>query len=289
MRQALVILVVMSVVSLSARAAPVYPREVTLRQPDGTTFIAIPFGDEWANGLRTLQGHLITKDMTGQWVYARPRDGRLEPTGRVVGRDSPPLQALQALGRSPQAQERQRARAAPRLGAAAGPAAVGSQPVLVILVAFQNQGPVGTTPEDWREKIFGETRSVADYYREVSYGQLVLVPAAESHGTPDDGIVGWLTLPQDHPDMRGDLGSATETLAQAALTAADEFVDFASFDKNADGAISTDELHILIVAAGYDTSYGGETSCSPSVWGHQTSFLLTVPHFRWGQDRRSHA
>jgi M6 family metalloprotease-like protein len=280
MRQALVILVVMSVVSLSARAAPVYPREVTLRQPDGTTFIAIPFGDEWANGLRTLQGHLITQDrLTGQWVYARPRDGRLEPTGRVVGRDSPPLQALQALGRSPQAQERQRARAAPRLSAAAGPAAVGSQPVLVILVAFQNQGPVGTTPEHWREKIFGETRSVADYYREVSYGQLVLVPAAESHGTPDDGIVGWLTLPQDHPDMRGDLGSATETLAQAALTAADEFVDFASFDKNADGAISTDELHILIVAAGYDTSYGGETSCSPSVWGHQTSFLLTVPTF----------
>ncbi|MEM4413948.1 MAG: M6 family metalloprotease domain-containing protein [Candidatus Caldarchaeum sp.] len=149
----------------------------------------------------------------------------------------------------------------------------------MILIAFQNQGPVGTTPQDWAEKVFGQTNSVRDYYREVSYGQLDLVPATESHGTENDGIVGWLTLDQDHPNMGGNLGSATEDLAKAALTAADEFVDFASFDKNADGAISSDELHIIIVAAGYDTAYGGETSCSPSLWAHQTSFLLAVPTF----------
>ena len=267
-------------IGLEAQAAPVYPTEIRLRQPDGTTFIALPFGDEWANGLRTRSGHLIVKDkLTGQWVYARPRDGQLEPTGRVVGRDSPPLESLQALGTSDQAQQRRRARTAPRTSSVAGPTAIGTQPVLVILIAFQNQAPVGTTPQEWAEKIFGETNSVKDYYREVSYGQLELVPAAESHETENDGIVGWLTLEQDHPDMRGNLGSATEDLARAALAAADEFVDFASFDTNGDGAISTNELHILIVAAGYDTAYGGETSCSPSLWAHQTSFLLTVPTF----------
>jgi M6 family metalloprotease-like protein len=138
---------------------------------------------------------------------------------------------------------------------------------------------VGTTPHDWAEKFFGETQSVKDYYREVSYGHLELVPAPESHGTENDGIVGWLTLAQDHPNMGGTLGAATEELARAALNAADEFVDFASFDKNRDGAISTDELHIIIVAAGYDTSYGGETSCTPGLWAHQTSFLLSVPTF----------
>jgi len=266
------------VIGLETQAAPVYTREILLRQPDGKTFIAIPFGDEWSNGLRTPSGHLITRDrLTGQWVYARPRDGRLEPTGRVVGRDSPPLESLQALGTSEQAQDRRRT--GPRISSVAGPTAMGSQPVLVILIAFQNQGPVGTTPQDWAEKVFGQTNSVRDYYREVSYGQLDLVPATESHGTENDGIVGWLTLDQDHPNMGGNLGSATEDLAKAALTAADEFVDFASFDKNADGAISSDELHIIIVAAGYDTAYGGETSCSPSLWAHQTSFLLAVPTF----------
>lgn len=266
------------VIGLETQAAPVYPKEILLRQPDGKTFLAIPFGDEWANGLKTLSGHLITKDkLTGHWVYARPRDGRLEPTGRVVGRDRPPLESLQALGTSEQAKARRRT--APRTSSVAGPTALGAQPVLTILIAFQNQGPVGTTPQDWAEKIFGETNSVKDYYREVSYRQLELVPATESHGTENDGIVGWLTLDRDHPNMGGNLGSATETLAQAALAAADEFVDFASFDTNADGAISNNELHIVIVAAGYDASYGGETSCSPSVWAHQTSFLLAVPSF----------
>ncbi len=267
-----------ALLGMAAHAAPVYPKEVTLRQPDGTTFIAIPFGDEWANGLRTLSGHLITKDrLTQQWVYARPRDGRLEPTGRVVGRDRPPLESLQALGTSEKAQDRRRA--APRTSSVAGRSALGPQPVLVILIAFQDQGPVGTTPHDWTEKIFGETNSVRDYYREVSYGHLELVPAAESYETANDGIVGWLTLDRDHPNFGGNLGTATEELAQAALNAADEFVDFASFDTNADGAISTDELHIVIVAAGYDTAYGGETSCAPSLWAHQTSFLLSMSTF----------
>ncbi|MCS6903738.1 MAG: hypothetical protein NZO41_05635, partial [Candidatus Bipolaricaulota bacterium] len=114
-------------IGLEAHSAPVYPKEIRLRQPDGQTFLAIPFGDEWANGLKTLSGHLITRDRaTGQWVYARPRVGRLEPTGRVVGRDSPPLESLHALGTSDQAEARRRG--APRTSSVAGPSAVGPQP-----------------------------------------------------------------------------------------------------------------------------------------------------------------
>ncbi len=256
-------------------AAPVYSEAVLLRQPDGTVFQAIPFGDEWANGLRTLHGHLITQDkLSYQWVYARPKaDGRLEPSDRVVGRDQPPLEALRPLSR-PQAQER---KATPRPAPTLSSSTTGTQPVLVILVEFADQAPVGTTAADWAERLFGASRSARDYYREVSYGQLLLAPATEAHGAANNGIVGWLKLSQLHPNTQGAVGVANADLTRAALQAADEFVDFASFDRDANEILTTSELHIVIVVAGYDASFGGATSCTPSIWAHQTGFGGDAP------------
>ena len=42
-------------------AGPAAPNIETLEQPDGASFFARKWGDEWANGYETLEGYAISK------------------------------------------------------------------------------------------------------------------------------------------------------------------------------------------------------------------------------------
>ena len=146
----------------------------------------------------------------------------------------------------------------------------GTQRSLVLLVDFPNRPPVGTVAADWNARFFGPTASVADYYDEASYGSLALTPATESNGTVNDGVVGWLTMPYDHPDTAGATGRRTRRLTKDAILAADPYVNFAAYDTNGDGKIEARELHVTVIVAGYETSYGGPSvQCGPSTSGPQ--------------------
>jgi M6 family metalloprotease-like protein len=264
--------------TMIVHASPAAPIIVYLPQPNGTTFQAIAWGDEWSNGMETIEGYTILLDPQSKtWVYAAPTsDSKLAPAmgsgGKlVVGRDDP--------GGLPKHIRPTRAslptQDVPLQSPSSGPnlanVNVGTQKVLVILVGFQDRGPVGTVASDWNEKFFGPTGSVRQYYNEVSYGNLTLAPAEETSGTVNDGVVGWLTLPYNHPNTSGNLGSANQQIARDAILAADPFVNFAAFDTNEDGYISFNELHVVIVVAGYEGAYGGSNTCSPSVWAHEWS------------------
>ena len=48
--------------------------------------------------------------------------------------------------------------------------------VLVILIDFIGQGPIGSTEADWAETL----RRVRDYYMEVSYGSLDMTPLTKA-------------------------------------------------------------------------------------------------------------
>ncbi len=74
-----------------ALAAPVAPISVVLTQPDGTTFEAQPWGDEWRNGYETDDGYTVVKDeATGFWQYAvLDEAGELAPSGVCVGQPVP--------------------------------------------------------------------------------------------------------------------------------------------------------------------------------------------------------
>ena len=115
---------------------------------------------------------------------------------------------------------------------------------------------------------------MADFYKQVSYNKLQITPAAETSGTANDGVVGWVSLAMNHPNT-GSLNSeadyqAAHNTIRSAILAADPFVNFATYDTNGNGALDPRELHITVIAAGYETSYGGEAaSCGKSVWGHQ--------------------
>ena len=153
----------------------------------------------------------------------------------------------------------------------------GDQPILVILVQFTNQFPIGTTPAHWASFFFGETNSVQHYYKQNSYSRLNLTPATENSGAANDGIVGWVTLPYAHPNLLG----VNETLRKAAkdaIAAADSSVNFASFDTDGDGFIQSSELHISLVYAGYDGSYSGSAAlaCGNQMWAHRANLAEVV-------------
>jgi M6 family metalloprotease-like protein len=172
---------------------------------------------------------------------------------------------------------------------AAGVAAAQTEPTLVILCKFSDQDST-TSRGAWDAPIFGPYvvggRSMRDYFHEVSYYQagvrgLDLPPAAETCGPNNDGIAGWYDLVwtdpdsgqtySKHPDHVYGPGweetAASHYIAAAALQAADADVNFAAFDINGPlGCISANELHIIIVLAGYEGSYGNTPS--PDTWRH---------------------
>ena len=66
--------------------------------------------------------------------------------------------------------------------------------------------------------------------------------------------------------------TANKQITRDAIIAADPYVNFGSFDANHDGQIASNELHVVIIVAGYETSYGGASvACAPNVWGHAWS------------------
>ena len=263
-------------------AGPAAPIVITLPQPDGTTFQARAWGDEWSNGMETIEGYTILLDPQSKyWVYAAPASDKnltpaVGPEGQlVVGRDDP--SGLAKHIRPPGASIPGREftlQPAPK-GQSLANVNIGAQKILVLLVGFQNRGAVGTLAGDWSDKVFGPTGSIRQYYSEVSYGNLTLAPAEETFGTVNDGVVGWLTLPYNHPNTGGNLSTANQQITRDAILAADPYVNFATFDTNGNGYISFDELHVMVVVAGYEAAYGN--TCSPSVWAHEWYLDATAP------------
>ena len=190
------------VLAPTALAVPVDPQQrIELQQPSGDSFTARPFGDEWYNGRETASGFTILRNpRSGAWEYAeKGPGGRLRRSGRVVGQDSPAgitrhLRDREQVARAEGLREEQE-EPGPLAGtleapspAAAGPLNHGTHPSLVILVQFANQASLGTTPADWHNRFFGPSDSLSDYYDEVSFGNLAIGPASETHGTANDVI-----------------------------------------------------------------------------------------------------
>jgi M6 family metalloprotease-like protein len=272
------------ILAARALAAPGAPHDFTIAQPDGAEFAATTWGDERTSGVETADGYAIVLDTaTGFWKYAqRDGSGALVPSERVVGRDAPDgltrhlRPAAIGAGDGPGAP--------PAPGPAPGPGAPalpGPHRLLVLLVEFTPAQSRGTTEADWEALAFSggiatAPDSLADYWNEVSYGQVTIVPAQETGGAVDNGVVE-VTLGTAHPDTAGN--DANRQLTSDALTAADPLVDYMAFDDDGNGYLDTNELHVLVVARGYERAYGGADVCTGagSVWGHHWSLYGAVP------------
>jgi M6 family metalloprotease-like protein len=256
----------------TASAVPARQVVNQFTQPDGSTFKARLVGDEWSNGYETLRGYTIVKNtQSGYWEYAVRSGGKLVASGRPAHQSAP-----SGLKRHVRKELTGQVAAAARVHhgfAEPDSPNVGSQPAIVLLVDYDNQ-PGTTTEANWASKFFGATNSVNDYYDEVSYGLLDFPAAAETSGTPNNGVVGWLRLSGNHPNNEGNIDDRNRSITRNAIIKSNPFVDYSSFDSNSDGAIQRSELHITVIVAGYETSY--DNPCGRSVWGHNWGLGGTV-------------
>lgn len=242
---------------------------VQLVQPTGEVFNAQPAGDEWNNRMETTSGFTVDRDSKGVWRYVTGYGPGKAPllSPSFANRSAPPgLKKHISKGSS-------RPQGAPAIGTQGissaefnlGPAISSTSPVLFILVQFDDQ--IGETDKESWGYFVGN--KVHEFFNKTSHGNADLSPATESSGISNDGVVGWLNIGARHPDTAGNTGSINRDLAEDAIMAANQFVDFSSYDTNGNGYVESKELSVVVIVAGYETSYGGNDAASPSVWGHK--------------------
>jgi len=247
--------------AVSGAAAPARSVEQAFGQPGGGLFYGTPYGDELFHYVKARDGAILTREEDGAWVHAGTDDRYLldEPTEKV--------------GEDAWVRRQMAARPAPgRGGLPQGPGAeipgtravTGDRRLLVILTDFrdakiQYEGL-------WANLVFGAADSLKSFYSDATGGAINIVPARESYagaGAADDGVVR-VELGYNHPNNGG-----SASIARDAIRAAAGLVDFASYDRNNDRRITPDELHILVVCAGYEGSY--DERLTPNVWGHHST------------------
>jgi len=152
-----------------------------------------------------------------------------------------------------------------------------SIPMLGILVSYNN---IAITSSDsvWSSKLFGfNEHELNHYYKEVSNSKFEFIKAKESSGIVNDGIIS-ITLNKKHPDL--DINSPFYSIIihqdlKDVLESLDSVIDFSNYDNNANGFITSDELALTFVIAGYEDSYEG-IHVKNGTWGHQSCSISSL-------------
>lgn len=157
-------------------------------------------------------------------------------------------------------------------------------PLLVIKVNYE---PVSGTPtycatkDDtmWYNTLFSKInpKSLWTFYDIASLGRFHFTPAtenyvnAETKNVANDGIVE-VTINYNH-SAETNITSSNDR--NAAASAAAEYVDFKSFDKNENGRIDKGELAICFLCAGLEATRAG-TTATPSVHAFYAASAISV-------------
>jgi M6 family metalloprotease-like protein len=148
---------------------------------------------------------------------------------------------------------------------------VKSIPTLLIRIEYNDQ--IFTHSEAvWANKVFGnEMGELNHYYKSVSYDNFSLQSAIESSNSEDDGVI-TIALNKTHP---GNENLRILADLSNALTATNDFVNFAQFDTDENAIVSSDELLLMFVISGGESSLGDE----PGIWAHTWCFDHNVNAF----------
>jgi M6 family metalloprotease-like protein/uncharacterized repeat protein (TIGR01451 family) len=225
-----------------AWAMPSLGRTIVVQLADGTRLRVRQWGDEQRHGWIDQEGRSVSRNPdTGAWALES-----LDGTTRTAP-------GTQGAAASP--------RPAPRRPARTAAAATGSRAVPVILANFANTTTSITAPQI-NGLLFAEgTRSLHDYYREASYGQLLLGP-----GTP--GVLGWYRTTRNHDYYGGNDAFGNDrkpgTLVWEAVAAADPGVNFAQYDH--DGDCRVDVVSVIHQGDGEE-----ESGLTGDIWSHSWS------------------
>ncbi len=146
-------------------------------------------------------------------------------------------------------------------------------PLAVIVIGFGNL-PYSDA-YDWNDVIFSSQKSLAQYYRDMSFDKFTFVPVKESSVYGNNGNTNAADQKNDgviHVKLKAKKtatwnGASRWQPANAkeeynafrnALIAAGKYLDFPSYDVNGNKSIETNELAVCFVVAGYDMAGGQE-------------------------------
>jgi len=244
-------------------------------------------------------GHTVVRNQSsGYWEYGEEAgDGSLRGNGIRVqsnGLNSPPgakkgirpsrnRELERSLQQTLQELYQQRL-SAPLAGpggaqAAAGdwvPSPVsGSRNALIILINFSDR-TLTTTADSWYANTFSTSPgalSVANYFRDNSFGSLTLNPVTHSQAGSPAGII-TVSIAAAHPNSGSNFNYATETnILNLALAQAANHIDFAAYDTSGNGNLEQAELTVYFIYAGYEAS---GSSLTPNVWAHAWGGSITA-------------
>ncbi|MGX7114008.1 M6 family metalloprotease domain-containing protein, partial [Enterococcus termitis] len=263
-------------------AAPANPHlgKITFEQPDGKTFDGELKGDEYLNYVVTDETEdVVIQGEDGYWQYAQMKRNRTgaQASGKKYLIDEKPANALTEEELSTVETPQQRKSRT----LASGPLSLTKdQNLLVVLIEFNNQKlnhystgtPIEkpTSIEQWHEKIFGETskrQTLRNYYNEATQNRINLLPAATTQYNEAPGIVR-VSLNEDHPNPGIGNTFPEKSYMEKALQQAEDYVDVSAYDKNNNGRLDKNELHVMFVFAGYEASASRATM--NTVWGHKS-------------------
>ena len=296
MKRLTFILTLLMLAVLRLMAVPAKPGPVIVKQPDGSQLSITLHGDEYLHYNTTTDGYTIVKNQQGYYVYAALNEGTLIPTTFVAHDPSARSQAeqdyLQGIarhiapaleGEKGEQLARERAEEARARQQRRAPGYdYTKMRGLVILVEFNDQE---FSRADYKELITDMvnaenytgfsasdgtkvtcTGSVRDYYRDNSNGLF----------QPEFDIVGPVKVNRSkyYP---GKDGKNTPQLIRDVIDAADEEVNYASYDGNGDKQV--DMVYVIFAGVGSNTGGNDERL----LWPHASSVISRTGSY-YGKD-----
>lgn len=243
------------------QSAPAFPGITQIVQPNGAVVAARLKGDEWTHWVETLDGFSIAKSESDYWQYVRSYDEATPVLSGIRADHRPPVslqRRIRPATKLPGALRNTNKRAQTPLRVPGGDFK-GS--VLFILAEFTNR------KGKYSQRSFADfiKNDIAHYFKKASNNKVKLTPAKETHGSKNNGVIGWINLGYRHPNTQG-ANARNGILTRRAVIKADQYIDFKAYDKNDDGYTDADELAVIVIVAGYETAT--TPTKTPSVWGH---------------------
>ncbi|MDW1900339.1 M6 family metalloprotease domain-containing protein [Vibrio sp. Vb1337] len=268
----------------SMATTPPSPVWHTIALSDGSSSEAILRGTADFHWFEDKQGNALLQE-DGVWFFARIQRESDTPilisTGVVKTQSSEPPESARFrpdLQVKPQLSSLKTIEPMARknlLRSAQGYQAMSSstvkqQPLLVVQVSFDDQAMV----HDFEQRVFNTNgQSVVDYFDKNSQSKFKVVPALESYGTANDGVID-VTVAQSHPNCHS---SSTDKTCTAKLNAVfteayqklDPYFNLSAYDSNQNGTVEPSELSVMFIFAGGDRSTG--VLNRPAIWPHKFS------------------
>ena len=286
MRKSLV-LAVLALVCLVARAVPADPTPVKVTQPDGTTLTISLHGDEFFHFTTTADGYTVLKNAAGYYTYARLDGDRLVPGDRIA-RDAAQRSAADrsALAGIPKGLTGEimaatgRRMMASRNGAMHRVGAEGMMDYdnfrgLIILINYTNKRFSMNNANDFYNDMVNThnytgytlngrhvnmTGSVRDYFYDNS--NQIFDPVFDVVGPVN------VNFPCTYPQGT----SNAEAVFNAALAAVDDEVDFSQYDSDGDGEVDM----VFFLVAGFSANYSGNNQ--EYLWPHMYYLWRSPAH-----------